>query len=169
MTIKTLTPMMTRSYFKALYVAYLRGKMSHVQKAPGMSVSFGSSLCYLSPLQNTKQDARFRDEVMYPFLFTSGPLLLTECLESSCLARPTQPPNRPRIKSKLSANTGHKASSKKNWPEYTDIVQGGLRDQSAFIRGLCRDAIYILELTLVTKEAWPELHRAAEFRVEVFL
>ncbi len=42
------------------------------------------------------------------------------------------------------------------------------RDQGILIRSLCCDAIQILELTLVTKEAWPELHRAAEYRVEVF-
>ena len=47
-------------------------------------------------------------------------------------------------------------------------MAGGLRDQGILIRSLCRDAIQILELTLVTEEAWPELHRAAEYRVEVF-
>ncbi len=62
----------------------------------------------------------------------------------------------------------HKESDAANWPEYTDIVAGGLRDQGILIRSLCRDVVQILELTLVTKEAWPELHRAAEYRVEVF-
>ncbi|KJA23034.1 hypothetical protein HYPSUDRAFT_138140, partial [Hypholoma sublateritium FD-334 SS-4] len=55
-----------------------------------------------------------------------------------------------------------------HWPDYTDIAPGGLCDQLILIRALCRDAIHILELTLVTQEAWPELHRAAEYRVEVF-
>lgn len=48
------------------------------------------------------------------------------------------------------------------------MVPGGLRDQGILIRAVCRDAVQILELTLVTKEAWPELRRAAEYRVEVF-
>ena len=47
-------------------------------------------------------------------------------------------------------------------------MQGGLRDQGILICSLCCDAIQILELTLITKEAWPELHRAAEYRIEVF-
>ena len=47
-------------------------------------------------------------------------------------------------------------------------MAGGLREQAILIRSLCRNAIQIQELTLVTKEAWPELHRAAEYRVEVF-
>ena len=62
----------------------------------------------------------------------------------------------------------HKESKQEIWPDFTNVVPGGLRDQGILIRSLCRDAIQILELTLVTKEAWPELHRAAEYRIEVF-
>ena len=55
----------------------------------------------------------------------------------------------------------HKESKQENWPDFTNVVPSRLHDQGILIRSLCRDVIQILELTLVTKEAWPELHRAA--------
>lgn len=34
---------------------------------------------------------------------------------------------------------------------------------------MCRDAIKIVEMALVTEQAWPELHRAAEYKQQVLL
>jgi hypothetical protein len=34
---------------------------------------------------------------------------------------------------------------------------------------VCRDAIKIVERTLVTEQAWPELHRAAAYKRQVLL
>ena len=78
----------------------------------------------------------------------------------------TEEPSKEETKAKRRRR--HKEPNTEKWPEYTNIVAGGLRDQSTLIRALCRDAIRIFELTLITKEAWPELHRAAEYRTEVF-
>lgn len=84
------------------------------------------------------------------------------------ISRPAPTAESVKDEKKAKCRRRHKEPSTENWPDYTDITTGGLRDQSILIRALCRDAIHILELTLVTQEAWPELHRAAEYRVEVF-
>lgn len=41
--------------------------------------------------------------------------------------------------------------------------------QTNLIRGVCREAIHIVEKTLVTKHAWPELHKGAHYKREVLL
>ena len=41
--------------------------------------------------------------------------------------------------------------------------------QNVMIRTMCRDAIKIVETTIVTENAWPELNRTAEYRREVLL
>ena len=37
------------------------------------------------------------------------------------------------------------------------------------IRAACREAIHIVEKTLVMKHAWPELHQSAHYKWEVLL
>jgi hypothetical protein len=46
---------------------------------------------------------------------------------------------------------------------------GALRVQNVYLRTVCRDAIKIVEKTLVTDHAWPELHRAAAYKRQVLL
>lgn len=59
------------------------------------------------------------------------------------------------------------ADDTKKWPEHTNTHGQGLLEQNLYIRTACRRAIKIVERGLVTVDAWPELHRAAEYRVEV--
>lgn len=46
---------------------------------------------------------------------------------------------------------------------------GTLTQQPELIRSICRDAIRIVEKTLVTQHAWPELHRGALYKRQVLL
>ena len=57
--------------------------------------------------------------------------------------------------------------AEKKWPEHTNTRGQGLLEQNLYVRTACRRAIKIVEKGLVTVDAWPELHRAAEYRVEV--
>ncbi|PPQ66418.1 hypothetical protein CVT26_011287 [Gymnopilus dilepis] len=55
-----------------------------------------------------------------------------------------------------------------SWPVHAQLnLAGKLRAQNVFIRKVCRDAINIVEKTLVTEDAWPELHKAASYRRQV--
>ncbi len=56
---------------------------------------------------------------------------------------------------------------KRKWPEHTNTRGQGLLEQNLYVRTACRRAIKFIEKGLVTVDAWPELHRAAEYRVEV--
>ena len=55
------------------------------------------------------------------------------------------------------------------WDVNAQLRGSGLMQQNAMIRTLCRDAIKIVETTIVTEHAWPELNRSAEYRLEVLL
>ena len=46
---------------------------------------------------------------------------------------------------------------------------GALLQQPDLIRSVCHDAIRIVEDTLVTQHAWPELHRGALYKRQVLL
>jgi len=46
---------------------------------------------------------------------------------------------------------------------------GALTQQPDLIRSVCRDAIRIVEIALVTQHAWPELHRGAPYKRQVLL
>lgn len=61
------------------------------------------------------------------------------------------------------------AASKPKWPATARLQGNGLTQQNTLIRALCRDAIKIVETTIVTTHAWPELNRLAEYRREVLL
>ena len=49
------------------------------------------------------------------------------------------------------------------------LKSGALTQQPDLIRSVCRDAIRIVEKTLVTQHAWPELHRGAQYKRQVLL
>ena len=49
------------------------------------------------------------------------------------------------------------------------LKSGALMQQLDLIRSVCHDAIWIVEKTLVTQHAWPELHRDAQYKCQVLL
>jgi hypothetical protein len=55
------------------------------------------------------------------------------------------------------------------WPGVARLSAGGLTQQSHIIREICRDAIKIVEVTLVTEQAWPELHKGTHYKRQVLL
>ena len=55
------------------------------------------------------------------------------------------------------------------WPNVARLASGGLMQQSNVIREICRDAIKIVEVTLVTEQAWPELHKGTHYKRQVLL
>ena len=56
-----------------------------------------------------------------------------------------------------------------HWPKVARLSMGGLMQQSHIIREICRDAIKIVEVTLVTEQAWPELHKGTHYKRQVLL
>ena len=55
------------------------------------------------------------------------------------------------------------------WPAVARLSAGGLQQQNLPIREICRDAIKIVELTLATQHAWPELHKGTHYKRQVLL
>lgn len=56
-----------------------------------------------------------------------------------------------------------------NWPRVARLIVGGLSVQGRVIREICRDAIRIVEVTMVTAQAWPELHQGTLYKRQVLL
>ena len=56
-----------------------------------------------------------------------------------------------------------------SWPKALQLRNGTLTQQTDLIRAVCREAIRIVEKTLVTQHAWPELHKGAHYKREVLL
>ena len=56
-----------------------------------------------------------------------------------------------------------------SWPKSLRLRNGALTQQTDLIRAVCREAIRIVENTLVTQHAWPELHKGAHYKREVLL
>ena len=50
------------------------------------------------------------------------------------------------------------------WPKALRLRNGALTQQTDLIRAVCREAIRIVENTLVTQHAWPELHKSAHYK-----
>ena len=55
------------------------------------------------------------------------------------------------------------------WPKVARLSVGGLSQQGRVVREICRDAIRIVEVTLVTANAWPELHKGTLYKRQVLL
>jgi hypothetical protein len=55
------------------------------------------------------------------------------------------------------------------WSRVARLSVGGLSQQGRVIREICRDAIWIVEVTLVTVNAWPELHKGTLYKRHVLL
>ncbi|KIM47377.1 hypothetical protein M413DRAFT_22059 [Hebeloma cylindrosporum] len=61
------------------------------------------------------------------------------------------------------------AVSEDAWPKAMRLRPGGLTHQTDLIRAVCHDAIRIVEKTLVTQHAWPELHQGTTYKRQVLL
>ena len=59
--------------------------------------------------------------------------------------------------------------SEEQWPRLAHLSVGGLSQQGRVIREICRDAIRIIEVTLVTVDAWPELHQGTFYKRQILL
>jgi hypothetical protein len=68
-----------------------------------------------------------------------------------------------------SANRDDADIPEDQWPKVARLSVGGLSQQGRVIREICRDAIRIVEVTLVTKNAWPELHKGMLYKRQVLL
>ncbi|PPR02153.1 hypothetical protein CVT26_012114 [Gymnopilus dilepis] len=74
----------------------------------------------------------------------------------------------PRISTVRIESDTEDTTAKPTWPEHAHLnLAGALRVQNDFIRAICRDAIKIVEKTLITEQAWPELHQTAMYRRQV--
>ena len=60
-------------------------------------------------------------------------------------------------------------TTEEQWPAVARLILGGLSVQGRVIREICRDAIRIVEVTLVTVDAWPELHQGTLYKRQVLL
>ena len=56
-----------------------------------------------------------------------------------------------------------------NWPKAVRLRIGALTQQTDLVRAACREAIRIVEKTLVTQHAWPELHKGTHYKRQVLL
>ncbi|KIJ89869.1 hypothetical protein K443DRAFT_117414, partial [Laccaria amethystina LaAM-08-1] len=56
-----------------------------------------------------------------------------------------------------------------NWPKALQLRTGALTQQTDLIRVVCREAIRIVERTLVMEHAWPELHKGTLYKRQVLL
>jgi len=55
------------------------------------------------------------------------------------------------------------------WPKAFHLRPGALMQQSDLICAVCRDAIQIVENTLVMQDAWPKLHQNVLYKRQVLL
>ncbi|PPQ83324.1 hypothetical protein CVT26_015164 [Gymnopilus dilepis] len=80
----------------------------------------------------------------------------------------SQPPSGRKSTVRIESDKEGDTPAEVAWPAHTQLnIAGKLRAQNVFIRKVCRDAINIVERTLVTEHAWPELHKAALYRRQV--
>jgi Domain of unknown function (DUF6532) len=56
-----------------------------------------------------------------------------------------------------------------SWPKALQLRNGTLMQQTDLICAVCHEAIHIVEKTLVTQHAWPELHKGVHYKWEVLL
>ena len=63
----------------------------------------------------------------------------------------------------------NKDTPEDSWPKALQLRNGTLTQQTDLIHAVCHEAIRIVEKTLVTQHAWPELHKGAHYKREVLL
>ena len=111
--------------------------------------------------------------------FTVSNLFLTTCV---CIQRPitkagtkliTGQASKSCSQSKLhhvQVDTNAETTvSEEQWPRVARLCVGGLSQQGRVIREICRDAIQIVEVTLVTVDSWPELHQGTFYKRQILL
>jgi len=69
----------------------------------------------------------------------------------------------------IESDDGDKTVPEDNWPKVLRLRTGALTQQTDLIRVVCREAIRIVEKTLVTEHAWPELHKGTLYKRQVLL
>ncbi|KAF8815657.1 hypothetical protein BYT27DRAFT_7079530, partial [Phlegmacium glaucopus] len=69
----------------------------------------------------------------------------------------------------IKSDDDNKTRPEDNWPKALQLRNGALMQQTDLICAVCREAIHIVEKTLVTQHAWPELHKGAHYKREVLL
>ena len=57
-----------------------------------------------------------------------------------------------------------KTVPKDNWPKAVQLRIGALTQQMDLVHAACCEAIHIVEKTLVTQHAWPELHKGMHYK-----
>ena len=70
---------------------------------------------------------------------------------------------------KIASDDNDKAIPEDNWPKALQLRMGVLTQQTDLIRVVCREAIRIVEKTLVMEHAWPELHKGTLYKRQVLL
>ena len=69
----------------------------------------------------------------------------------------------------IASDDDDKTLPEDNWPKALQLRTGALTQQTDLIRVVCREAIRIIEKTLVTEHAWPELHKGTLYKRQVLL
>ncbi|EDR06121.1 uncharacterized protein LACBIDRAFT_329281 [Laccaria bicolor S238N-H82] len=108
---------------------------------------------------------------------TTPEVLSNQSLACVPASRPTTQAIRSMVqksKSKVGAATiasddDDKAIPEDNWPKALQLRTGTLTQQTDLIRVVCREAIQIIEKTLVTENAWPELPKGTLYKRQVLL
>ena len=57
-----------------------------------------------------------------------------------------------------------KTAPEDSWPKALRLRAGALTQQTDLVRAVCREAICIIEKTLVTQHAWLELHKGMHYK-----
>ena len=69
----------------------------------------------------------------------------------------------------ITSDDDDKTLPEDNWPKALQLRTGALTQQTDLIRVVCHEAIRIIEKTLVTEHAWPELHKGTLYKQQVLL
>ena len=69
----------------------------------------------------------------------------------------------------IASDDDDKTIPEDNWPKALQLRTGALTQQTDLIRVVCREAIRIVEKTLVMEHAWPELHKGTLYKRQVLL
>ena len=69
----------------------------------------------------------------------------------------------------VDTDDGDKTVPEENWPKALRLRTGALTQQTDLIRVVCREAIRIVEKSLVMEHTWPEIHKGTLYKRQVLL
>jgi len=69
----------------------------------------------------------------------------------------------------IASDDNDKTLPEDTWPKALQLRTGALTQQTDLIRVVCHEAIRIVEKTLVTEHAWPELNKGMLYKRQVLL